>query len=403
MRIQLTLFVSLLAIGLARAAITAGTVTYTELDSYSDDLSAYSTYGVYGPKPTTTGGNSACPNEPIKLTISGSTGWSLCCENEIKFYPIDTPAAPKCCLKTPYSSVDSICCGGIITKLTDVPFPGCCNNILYDRTKFTCCNNQLIKLPEGSMSVYECCGFESYVSTSAYGSTPYTTSNGAAMGRKKRAVVGSVTSGSYSYTPYSVLGFQPASYKDKLMDIKTSICCSGVIYPFTALVPTPTKVEDLALVTCCAQQLYRTDTHACCGLEVVARTAGKVESCCGGELFNPLEHLCCINKKQNITSDGGDEQKCCGTAAYNPKNQKCCAGYPVISAGGEYNYNVKCCGINTYDSTSHICCSGVPVKMIPDVPIANQRCCGLDVFDRTKWTCCNQESKVPKGKKCSYY
>lgn len=270
------------------------------------------------------GANSACPNEPIIIQILTTKGWSLCCDNEIKFYPLSANttnleeiATPKCCGQNPYLPTKSICCGGMITDIAGANrFPGCCNNVLYSRQKFVCCNNQLIELNSTQIGgVYECC----------YGGG----------------------GGGGGYRAATTMGGQ------LLVDITKELCCSGVVQPIPNV-----NFANKTEFACCDTQMFRNDMQACCGSTVVNRTLALTQSCCGGDLFDPSLNLCCNSRIQPKNSSSSDPLKCCGTNFFNPKSQKCCADNVVSIAGGENN---KCCGSDVYDSQKSTCCNQVSI------------------------------------------
>lgn len=313
MRIQLTIILSLLAI---TNAVQVAPGSMDQGNAYSGQLDPYSTYGVHGSK-LSSGGNGACPKEPVFYRRTASDrGWILCCGNEVKFFrnPVvftsllalfnDIPQflePPKCCGNNPYLPAESICCGGIITSIAGAnKIPGCCNEVLYDREDFVCCNNQLIELNATQTGIYECCGFKPSTSPNggspqygygnyggnyggSYGGGNYgATYNSSAtnytnyMARMKRNVYGSYGGYAQSQQTYS------SSYQDQLVDITKELCCSGVVRPIPASATAVQKAE----FACCGNEIFRNDIQACCGSVVVNRTTSRTESCCGGNLVS---------------------------------------------------------------------------------------------------------------------
>lgn len=208
-------------------------------------------------------------------------------------------------------------------------------------------------------------------------------------------------------------------------DFGIEICCNGEIFPLIegtreeviccggTIIPNPQQQD------CCGDELFDpnegiccngvfiNDADAlsvCCGEAVISQDQnccngapfGEGQGCCGGEVFDASTNVCCRNM---VTPNPGISLAgCCpqgdGTfGVFNTENQLCCNGQATDQ---ESNEDDECCGTTTINSESEICCDGTAVMITNDN--VNPGCCGTtEAINLNTHICCDGTGRALIG------
>jgi len=118
-----------------------------------------------------------------------------------------------------------------------------------------------------------------------------------------------------------------------------------------------TNIHEAFGQAACGSSVINIKTNLCCNGVINSWVGGANTMCCNTKAYDPTKNMCCSdgNTLLPMTSDPS-MTACCGTGLYNPGKSMCCGGtvQPIIGTAA----NTGCCGTASYNLTNQMCSRG---------------------------------------------